>query len=89
VTQELFINDQEWAKELEVGMDEYMDALTNFYVYNEEEDGEGNPIEAPDTLSGEPFCGCNTCMTREILFYVAPKIMRAQNEKKIELSTSA
>jgi hypothetical protein len=75
-----YINDETWAKSLELGVDEYINSLQNWFVYGEE-DG-----EEPETLSGEPYCGCETCYWREVLFFVAPKIMAAQNEKKIELT---
>lgn len=76
---EFAINDVDWAQELEKGLEEYIDSLQNFYVYNDEEAPEVEPI------SGEPYCGCETCYWREVLFFVAPKIMKAQNDKKIEL----
>ena len=79
---EFQINDEDWAKVLEAGLDEYIDSLQNYYVYGEDVT-EG---EEPETLSGEPYCGCETCYWREVLFFVAPKIMMAQNEKKIELT---
>lgn len=79
---EFVINDTDWAKALEVGLDEYIDSLQSYYVYGEELDGKEEPVP----LSGEVYCGCETCYWREVLFFVAPKIMTAQNEKKIELT---
>jgi hypothetical protein len=77
-----FINDEKWAEELQQGLDEYIDTLQNWYVYGDE-DG-----EEPEALSGQPYCGCMTCYWREVLFFVSPKIMRGQNEGKLELDGS-
>lgn len=74
------INDAEWAKVLETELDSYIDSIQSWYVYNEEEGDE------PEVLSGEPYCGCETCYWREVLFFVAPRIMQAQLDKKIELT---
>lgn len=74
------INDLDWATKLQAGLDEYIDQLLSWYVYNEEEG------EEPELLSGLPYCGCETCYWREVLAYVAPKIMQAQKEGKIELT---
>lgn len=75
-----FINDTEWAEKLQQGVNEYVDSLQNYYVYGDED------AEEPEVLSGEPYCGCETCYTREFLFYVAPIIMQGQLDKKIELT---
>jgi hypothetical protein len=77
-----FINDEKWAEKLQQDLDEYIDSLQNFYVYGDED------LEEPEVLSGQPYCGCMTCYWREVLFFVSPKIMVAQNEGKIELDAS-
>jgi hypothetical protein len=77
------INYTDWAEILEKELDEYMTSLQNWFVYNEE-DG-----EEPEVLSGEVYCGCNTCYWREVLFFVSPRIMIAQNENKIELTPNS
>ena len=76
--QEWYHNDQDWAKNLETAYEEYVwqcEALI---------DGE----EADDftPLSGEPFCGCTTCYTREQLFFLIPRIISAYKEGKIVLT---
>jgi hypothetical protein len=71
-----FINDEKWAEELQTNVEEYLMLLQD--SIDEDEDME--------TLSGQPYCGCNVCYFREMLFFIAPKVMRGQNEKKIELS---
>lgn len=70
------LNDEKWAEELQANVEEYLMLLQD--SIDEDEDME--------TLSGQPYCGCNVCYFREMLFFVSPKIMRGQNEKKIELS---
>lgn len=74
--QEFVINDVEWAQELEHGLEEYMmDCYSSL-----DDDGENF-----ETVSGEPFCGCGTCESREQLFFVTPKIIKAFQEGKVEL----
>jgi hypothetical protein len=75
---EFSINDQEWAEELERGIEAYTDMLFEA-IY------EGTEDEITETLSGEPFCGCSRCFWRETLFYVVPKLLRGYEEGKIEL----
>ena len=74
-----FINDQEWAEELERGVEAYTDML--FEAIYPMGDGE----EITETISGEPFCGCNRCFWRETLFYIVPKLLRGYEEGKIQL----
>ena len=70
--------DQEWAEELERGVEAYTDMLFEARY-------EGTEEELTETLSGEPFCGCNRCFWRETLFYVVPKLLKGYEEGKIEL----
>jgi hypothetical protein len=74
------INDTAWADKIQKELNEYIDTLQSWYVYGEEEG------EEPEPISGLPYCGCETCYWREVLAFVSPKIMNAQNEKKIELA---
>lgn len=69
------INDPKWAEELQRGLDEYRAQLYDS-VDSEEE---------VETESGIPFCGCDTCDNREILSYIAPRVIKAYQEEKIEL----
>jgi hypothetical protein len=39
-----------------------------------------------ETLSGQPFCGCDTCYTREQLYFLVPRIIKAYKEGKITLT---
>ena len=74
------INDTTWAVEVQNELNEYIDTLQAWYVYGEEEG------EEPETVSGLPYCGCETCYWREVLAFVSPRIMNAQNSKQIELA---
>lgn len=76
------VKDVEWAERLQNGVEEYLATLENFYVYGDEDAVE------PEVLSGDIYCGCTTCHTREYLFYVAPIIMQGQLDGKIELDAS-
>lgn len=70
------IENVEWAQDLERGLEEYLDSLF-------ESMDSDDPI---DTLSGTPFCGCTTCLIREMLCYSSPIIMNGQNNGDIELA---
>lgn len=67
--------DELWSKELEQGIMQYTDALYES-VY------EDTDVE---TLTGEPFCGCDTCLWREALTYLVPRIIKGYKEGKIVL----
>jgi hypothetical protein len=79
MTKGFFINDPKWAEELERGVETYTDMLFEA-IYPE-----GADEEVTETLSGEPFCGCNRCFWRETLFYIVPKLLHGYEEGKIEL----
>lgn len=70
-----YIEDESWAKELENGILQYTDSLI-------ESAFEEDAPEVP-TLSGEPFCGCDTCFWRETLFYVVPRIIEGYKAGKV------
>jgi hypothetical protein len=75
---EFTVNDQDWAHELEKGVETYTDMLFEaVWDY-----GGG---EVTETLSEEPFCGCSNCFWRETLFFLVPKIIKGYEEGKIEL----
>lgn len=74
------INDQEWAVELEKGVEAYTDMLLEAVMFGSETEE-----EIGDTLSGEPFCGCSQCFWRETLFYIVPRVLEGQQQGKITL----
>jgi len=78
-----FLTDGDWAKELTDAYDEYMYSLRTYWL-EEEELPEG--MELPETLSNEPYCGCDVCETREQLFFLVPRIIKAYKEGKIVLT---
>jgi len=63
------VHDVDWAKQLESDYEEYQASL-----YEHVDWVEGEP-EPQDTISGEPFCGCETCWTREQFSFLVPKII--------------
>ena len=74
------IRDAQWAQDIQNGLDEYMLGL---YESVDAEEGTPEAEKANETESGLPFCACGTCETREILSYVAPRIIRGYLDKKI------
>lgn len=57
----------EWCEGLELQFHQYMDRMMSA-AYEDDPDYEG--------ASGQPFCGCETCVTREILAFLLPRIAR-------------
>lgn len=75
---EFYLNGEDWSKDLE---QEY-----ETYIWNCESAVDGEEPEDFETLSGQPFCGCGTCYTREQLFFLVPRIIKAYKEGKIVLT---
>lgn len=59
--------DEDWGREVEVAVDKLDSAMWD--ALNEED---GLEWETP---SGYPFCGCDTCRTRELLSVVVPIVL--------------
>jgi hypothetical protein len=78
-----YIEDTQWAAKLELEYEDYMMQL-QVHAAPEEDLPEG--AELPSTLSGQPYCGCMTCETRETLFFLVPRISQAFKEGKITLA---
>jgi hypothetical protein len=74
------IRDALWAQEIQNGLDQYMMGL---YESVDAEEGTPEAEKANETESGLPFCACGTCETREILSFVAPRIIKGYLDKKI------
>jgi hypothetical protein len=72
-----YINDTDWASELCNEYEDYI-AYCESQAFDDEVDVE--------TVSGEYFCGCQTCYTREQLMFLVPRIIKAYNEGKLSLS---
>lgn len=72
------VNDEAWAQSIESGVEDYTDMLF-------EAMWEGSEDVIPETLSGEPFCGCGQCFWRETLFYLVPRLLEGYENGKIEL----
>lgn len=70
--------DQAWAHDLEKGVEDYTDMLTEACF-----DGTEDMIS--ETLSGEPYCGCSACFWREALFYLVPRVLEGYESGKVEL----
>jgi hypothetical protein len=72
------IEDEAWAQQLEREYEEYM--------WSCESAVDGEEPDDFQTLSGQPFCGCNTCYTREQLFFLTPRILDAYKNGQITLA---
>lgn len=79
--QEFFIEDTEWAAKLTSDFEDYIWDCEGSVDFDPE--NEGPEFE---TLSGEPFCGCSICFTREQLFFLVPKIIKAYKNGQITLN---
>ena len=67
----------DWSRELERDFQEYIFAC-------EESIDEDEHFA---TLSGEYFCGCSVCYTREQLFFLTPRIIEGYEEGFVKLIT--
>ena len=74
------IRDPEWATELQKSLEEYMDGL---YESVDAEEGTPEHQKGIETESGVPFCACNVCEGREILSFVAPRVIHGYLQGKI------
>jgi hypothetical protein len=70
------ILDTDWAKELERDYADYINAC--FESLEEDEEFE--------TITGQIFCGCEACCSREQLCFLTPRIIRAYKEGKVVLT---
>lgn len=52
-------------------------------LYDSVDAEEGTPEADPFTESGIPFCACNVCESREILSFIAPRVIKGYIDGKI------
>lgn len=71
----IVVNDMEWAKDLQEGLDNYMDYLMS-----------GLDGEEVETITGEPFCMCGVCENREILAFVVPRAIKGFLDGSVDLT---
>lgn len=76
---EFYLEDDQWSKALETEYEDYMWACESTI--------DGEEPDNFEPLSGEPFCGCSTCYTREQLFFLVPRIIKAYKNGKIKLTS--
>ena len=81
-----YINSTKWAEILQSGTEEYIDSLNSWHVFGEDKDEDGQDILEPSTLSGIPYCGCDTCYIREVLSYATCKLLEGIRDGKIEMA---
>lgn len=74
------IRDPEWSRNLQIGLEKYMGGL---YKASEAPKDSPEAEELKKTESGIPFCACQTCEGREILAYIAPRVIRGYLDKKV------
>jgi hypothetical protein len=75
---EFTIENIEWSQALE---EEYQE-----YMWQCEASMDGEEDDEFVTLSGEPFCGCDTCYTREQLFFLSPRLIKGYKNGDITLT---
>lgn len=74
------IRDAQWAIAIQDGLEEYMAGL---YESVDAEEGTEEHTKGIKTESGIPFCACNVCEGREILSFVAPRVIKGYLDNKI------
>lgn len=81
------LEDWEWDPNdmmvVEQGFHAYMDQLMTEVM---EGYGEEGPM---DTESGFPFCGCDTCVVRETMSYLMPRVLDLYEQGLIQKVTNA
>lgn len=78
-----YVEDTQWAVELEKEFEDYMVGLR---IYEVDPADLPAGTEFPPTLSGQAYCGCQTCITRETLFFLAPRIAEATLAGKVTVT---
>lgn len=73
------IHDEVWIADLQKQITQYTDSLYD-QLYDEEP-GE----DFTETLSGEPFCGCDVCFWRETLTVLIPELILGYQGGKVTL----
>lgn len=73
----ILINDQAWAEDVQERFDLYMDFLA---------ESMDDPENSCETLSGEIYCGCSVCYTREAITFIAKEVLLGAQDNKIELA---
>jgi hypothetical protein len=72
------IRDPEWFQDLQDDLEEYMGSL-----YESVNAEKGIPEASPPTASGLPFCSCNVCEGREIVSFIAPRVVKGYLDGKL------
>lgn len=71
--------DVEWAFNLQSAFMDYMD-MCWASAYDESDDPS---LDGFETISGEPFCGCDVCVGRESIMFLIPRIIDAYKDGKL------
>ena len=77
------IVDFTWSQELE---NEFTEYISNCESQIDAEYYVGTDLEVKndfETLSGQPFCGCETCYVREQLWFLVPRIIDGYKKGKV------
>ena len=78
-------NDIEWAQKMEVGLQDYMASLWD--SLDQEWESFDDAVESTElTISGQYFCGCDDCVSRETILYLIPHIIDGFKLNKFELN---
>ena len=77
-------NDAEYVAGMERGLDEYLGSL--WQALDEEAEDNEDPTSPDISLTGDYFCGCDTCINRETFSYLLPLIIDGYQAGKFELN---
>jgi hypothetical protein len=83
-----FVADPAWPGELDTEVVQTLDRLIEALDWLETqvgEDGDELSVIYPDPPSGEPFCGCETCVRREILTIAVTRTVEAVASRRIKI----
>lgn len=72
--------DEKWAEQLSKDYDDYM--------WSCESSVDGEEPDDFTTLSGQPFCGCSTCYTREQLLFLVPRVIDAYKKGLVSVDVT-
>lgn len=81
MTDNVEIKDTDWASQVQQDLTQYINELTESIDTEYENDD-----DIPETITGAPYCGCETCHYREILAFTIPKIIQGYKEGKVDLT---
>lgn len=78
--------DEVWGERFQMQLLTYMEGLR---LAVDEESQDAGDVEYPETLSGEPFCGCSDCEEREYLLMAIALALEGAESGQVSLDDAA